>query len=32
MIGISAAMIAIPVMPECLEAIEERADFNFNPE
>jgi hypothetical protein len=31
-IGMSAAMIAIPVMPECLESIEEREDFNFDPE
>jgi hypothetical protein len=31
-IGIAAAMIAIPVMPECLEAIEEAQDLNFDPD
>jgi hypothetical protein len=25
-------MIAIPVMPECLEAIEVRTDFNYDPD
>ena len=31
-IGCAAAMIAIPVMPECLEAIEECQVLNFDPE
>lgn len=31
-LGLSASLIAIPVMPECLEAIEDRIDFNYNPE
>ena len=31
-IGIAAALIAIPVMPECLEAIETDSSMNFNPE
>lgn len=30
--GVAAAMIAIPVMPECLEAIERRTDFNYDPD
>lgn len=30
MIGCAAAMIAIPVMPECLEAIENDPHYNFN--
>lgn len=32
MIGASASMIAIPAMPECLEAIEEKKEFNYNPD
>ncbi len=31
-IGFSASLIAIPVMPECLEAIEDRSDLNYDPE
>lgn len=31
-IGIAAAMVAIPVMPECLEAIEEAHNLNFDPD
>jgi hypothetical protein len=31
-LGLSASLIAIPVMPECLEAIEERTDLNYDPE
>lgn len=31
-IGFSASLIAIPVMPECLEAIEDRQDLNYDPD
>jgi len=31
-LGLSASLIAIPVMPECLEAIEDRTDLNYDPE
>ena len=32
LLGFSASLIAIPVMPECLEAIEDRNDLNYDPE
>lgn len=32
LLGFSASLIAIPVMPECLEAIEDRTDLNYDPE
>lgn len=31
-VGFSASLIAIPVMPECLEAIEDRNDLNYDPD
>ena len=30
--GLATSFVAIPVMPECLESIEERDDFNYDPE
>lgn len=32
LIGFAAALIAIPVMPECLESIEDEERLNFNPD
>lgn len=31
-VGVAAALMAIPVMPECLEAIESDPQFNYDPE
>jgi hypothetical protein len=30
--GLATSLVAIPVMPECLESIEERDELNFDPE